>query len=80
LLSYSQNRFGEHEVPINQHTTRWLGVWIDSKMTLKENQSASAKKAQRVMQYIRRLTGQIALVAQRYTGPSCGGTTGKGRG
>jgi len=54
-------RVGEHEVPFNQHATRWLRVWIDSKMTVKEHHSARMKKARRVMQCIRRLTGQMAL-------------------
>jgi len=43
--------------PFNQHATRWLGVWIDSKMTLKEHHSARMKKARRAMQCIRRLMG-----------------------
>jgi len=54
-------RVGEHDVPFNQHATRWLGVWIDSKMTLKEHHSARVKKAQREMHCIRRLTGQMGL-------------------
>jgi len=54
-------QIGEHEVPVNQHATRWLGVWIDSKMTLKEHHSARMKKARRAMQCIRRLTGQMGL-------------------
>jgi len=86
-------RVGEHEVPFNQHAMRWLGVWIDSKMTLKEHHFARMKKARRAMQFIRRLTGQPGSVLapvkghswhackrRRYTGPSCGRTTGKERG
>jgi len=54
-------RVGVHEVPFNQHATRWLGVWIDSKMTLKEHHSARMKKVRRAMQCIRRLSGQMVL-------------------
>ena len=28
-------RVGDYELQFNQHATRWLGIWIDSKMTLK---------------------------------------------
>jgi len=43
-------RVGRHGVPFNQHATRWLGVWIDSKMTLKEHHSARMKKARTATQ------------------------------
>jgi len=52
---------GERQVPFNQHATRWLGVWIDSKMALKEHHSARMKKARRAMHCIRHLTGQMGL-------------------
>jgi len=52
---------GEHAVPFNKHATRWLRVWIDSKMTLKEHHSTRMKKARRAMGCIRRLTGQMGL-------------------
>jgi len=51
-------RVGDYEV---QHAIRWLGIWIDSKMTLEEHHSARMKKARKAMHYIRRLTGQIAM-------------------
>jgi len=54
-------RVGDHDIPFNKHATRWLGVWIDSKMTLKEHHSARMKKARRAMGCIRRLTGQMGL-------------------
>jgi len=45
----------------NKQATRWLGVWIDSKMTLKENHSARMKSARKAVGRIRRLTGQAGL-------------------
>jgi len=50
-------RVGDHEVPFNKHATRWLGVWIDSKLTLKKHHSARMKSARKAMNCIRRLTG-----------------------
>lgn len=35
--------------------TRWLGVWLDSKLTLKESHAIQPKKG------LRRLTGQMGL-------------------
>jgi len=52
---------GDHSVPFNKHATRRLGVWIDSKMTLKEHHSARMKKARRAAGCIRCLTGQMGL-------------------
>jgi len=54
-------RVGDYEVQSNQHAMRWLGIWIDSKMTLKEHHSARMKKARKVMHCIRRLTGQLGM-------------------
>ena len=47
--------------PFNKHATRWLGVWIDSKMTLKEHHSVRMKSARKVMGRLRRLTGKMGL-------------------
>jgi len=52
---------GGHEVTFNQRATRWLGVWIDSKLTLKEHHSARMKRARTGAQRVRRLTGQMEL-------------------
>ena len=52
---------GDDQIPFNKQATRWLGVWIDSKMTLKEHHSARMKSAQKAMGRIRRLTGQAGL-------------------
>jgi hypothetical protein len=30
-------RVGGREVPFNKETTRWLGVWLDSQLTLKDH-------------------------------------------
>ena len=52
---------GDYEVQFNQHATRWLGIWIDSKMTLKEHHSAGKKKARKAIHCIRRLTRQLGM-------------------
>ena len=54
-------RVGDYEVQFNQHATRWLGIWIDSKMTLKEHHSARMKKARKANHCIRRLMGQLGM-------------------
>ena len=54
-------RVGDYEVQFNQHATRWLGIWIDSKMTLKEHHSARMKKARKAMHRIRHLTGRLGM-------------------
>jgi len=54
-------RVGDDEIPFNKQATRWLGVWIDSKMSLKEHHSARMKSARKAMGRIRRLTGQAGL-------------------
>ena len=52
---------GDGEVPFNKQVARWLGVWIDSKITLKEHHSARMKSAWQAIGRIRRLTGQAGL-------------------
>ena len=52
---------GDDRIPFNKQATRWLGVWIDSKITLKEHHSARMKSARKAMGRIRRLTGQAGL-------------------
>jgi len=54
-------RVGNDEIPFNKQAARRLGVWIDSKMTLKEHHSARMKSARKAMGRIRRLTGQTGL-------------------
>jgi len=52
---------GNDQIPLNKQATWWLGVWIDSKMTLKEHHSARMKSARKAMGRIRHLTGQAGI-------------------
>jgi hypothetical protein len=36
-------RTGGHEIPFNRKATRWLGVWLDSQLTLGEHQKVMMK-------------------------------------
>jgi len=83
---------GDDQIPFNKQATRWLGVWIDSKMTLKEHHSARMNQLER--QWDGSVAGQDKRGSarepaerhswhicrqQRCTGPNCGGMTGRGR-
>ena len=54
-------RVADYEVQFDQHATRWLGNWIDSKTTLKEHHSARMKKAREAVHCIRRQMGQLGM-------------------
>jgi hypothetical protein len=49
------------QVPFNKKATRWLGVWLDSQLTLKEHQKTMLKKGRKAFAQVRRLTGQLGL-------------------
>jgi len=40
---------------------RWLGVWLDSQLTLKEHHATRMKNSRKAMTRLRRLTGQMGL-------------------
>ena len=42
-------RVGDYEVRFDQHATRWLGIWIDSKTTLKGHHAARMMKVRKAM-------------------------------
>ena len=41
-------RIGNERIGFNMNATRWLGVWIDSKINLREHHNICKKKAKRV--------------------------------
>jgi phage terminase small subunit len=46
---------------LNSHATRWLGVWIDSHLSLKEHHNTMMSKAYRAEARIRSLRGKFGL-------------------
>ena len=54
-------RVGDKEVSFNRAATRWLGVWLDSQLTLKEHHATRFKSGQNAMNRLKWLTGQMGL-------------------
>jgi len=52
---------GDRKVPFNKEATRWLGVWLDSQLTLKEHHATRMKHGRKAMTQLCRLTGQMGL-------------------
>jgi len=52
---------GDSKVPFNKEATRWLGVWLDSHLTLKEHHAVRMKSGRKAMTRLHRLTGQMGL-------------------
>ena len=48
-------------VSFNKEATRWLGVWLDSQLLLKDHHATRLKQGQKAMTRLRRLTGQMGL-------------------
>jgi hypothetical protein len=54
-------KVGNKDVTFNREATRWLGVWLDSQLTLKEHHAIGLKEGKKAMGRLRRLTGQMGL-------------------
>ena len=52
---------GDKTLHFNKHATRWLGVWLDSKLTLKEHHDTRLKIARNAQNKLRRIVGQAGL-------------------
>jgi len=52
---------GNKSVSFNSEATRWLGVWLDSQLALKEHHAIRLKEGKKAMERPRRLTGQMGL-------------------
>jgi hypothetical protein len=52
---------GTNDLPFNTAATRWLGVWLDSQLTLKEHHAIRLKEGKKALGRLRRLTGQMGL-------------------
>jgi len=48
-------RVGNHEVPYNKKATRWLGVWLDDMLTLKDHTKKTLAKARKAQSRVRSL-------------------------
>jgi len=46
-------RVGSHEVQYNKEATRWLGVWLDSMLTLNDHTKKTFAKASRAENRVR---------------------------
>jgi len=52
---------GSSDVPFNREATRWLGIWLDSQLSLKEHHAVRMKEGRKAMVRLRRLAGQKGL-------------------
>ena len=50
---------GANTVPFNKEATRWLGVWLDSQLTLKGHHATQLKEGKKAMARLRGLIGQM---------------------
>ena len=54
---------GGREIPFNEQATRWLGIWLDSHLTLRDHQRTMMKKGRNALARLRRLAGQMGLIS-----------------
>ena len=54
-------RVGDNEVPFNKEATRWLGIWLDSQLTLGTHHNTRLRDGMRAMTHLWWLTGQMGL-------------------
>ena len=50
---------GDKEIPFSTEATCWLGVWLDSQLTVKEHHTIRLKKGRYTMSLLRRLLGRM---------------------
>ena len=55
---------GDNEVLFNKEATWWLGVWLDSQLTLKEHHATRLKNGRNALTRLHRLTGQLGLTPE----------------
>ena len=69
---------GATTVSFNLNATRWLGIWMDSKLDFREHHNTCMKKAKGVEARIRRLAGPNGLTAQHVRQVQSGDGPGSG--
>jgi ribonuclease HI len=52
---------GTNDITFNTAATRWLGVWLDSQLTLEKHHAIRLKEGKKALGRLRRLTGQMGL-------------------
>jgi hypothetical protein len=52
---------GDKEISFNKVATCWLGVWLDSQLTLKEHRAVRLESGRNTITRLRRLTGLMGL-------------------
>jgi hypothetical protein len=52
---------GTNDISFNPAAMCWLGIWLDSQLTLKEHHAIRLKEGKKAMGRLRRLTGQMGL-------------------
>jgi len=57
-------RVGDHEVSYNKEGTRWLGVWLDDKLTLNDHTTKTLAKATRTQNRVRSWIGKEGFSSQ----------------
>jgi hypothetical protein len=50
-------RVGTNDISFNTEATRWLGVWLDSQLTLKEHHAIRLKEGKKALGRLHRLIG-----------------------
>jgi len=59
-------KVASNTVPFNKEVPRWLGVWLDSQLTLKDNHAIQLKNGKNAIARLRRLAGRIGLPPASY--------------
>jgi hypothetical protein len=54
-------RVGSHEVKYNKEAARWLGVWLDSMLTMNDHTKKTVAKARRAQGRVRSLMTKTGL-------------------
>jgi hypothetical protein len=50
-----------NDIPFNTEAIRWLDVWLDSQLTLKEHHAIRLNEGKKALGRLHRLTGQMGL-------------------
>jgi len=53
---------GSNSIPFNKEATRWLGIWLDSQLTLKDHHAIRLRDGKKAMARLHQLTGQMGLL------------------
>jgi hypothetical protein len=56
-----QIRVDGHSIPYNKEARRWLGVWLDSQLTLAQHHQIRLVQAKRAEAPVCRLVGQLGV-------------------